>query len=150
MTDQPIGLLDTTDKDPGKWYAADDVKGGSLPPKLVLDARKKELAYLLDMHVYHPVPRQQAIQAGKRPLKLKWIDTNKGDRANPLVRSRLVCTEVRRKGMEAVFAPTPPLDSLKALLVKGASRYGRTGSDLTVQLIDVSRAHFYAHAILDV
>ena len=70
--------------------------------------------------------------------------------ANPLVRSRLVCTEVRRKGMESIFAATPPLDSLKAFIVKAASQWGRTGMELSLQLIDVSRAHFYAPAVRDV
>ena len=39
---------------------------------------------------------------------------------------------------------------LKAFIVKAASRWGRTGAQLNLQLIDVSRAHFYAQAVRDV
>ena len=117
-----LSQLDCTDPNPENWTASDDVKHCPLPPVLVKGARQKELKYLKDMEVYHAVSRKLAIAAGKRVLKLKWIDTNKGDRANPLVRSRLVCTEVRRKGIEAVFAATPPLDSLKTLCVKAAGK----------------------------
>ena len=52
--------------------------------------------------------------------------------------------------LEPVFAATPPLDSLRTLMVKAASRWGRTGKSLSVQIVDVSRAHFYADAIRDV
>ena len=66
------------------------------------------------------------------------------------IRSRLVATEVRRRGMESIFAAAPPLDSRQALCMKAASRRGGTGASLGMQLIDVSRAHFYAEAQRDV
>ena len=61
------------------------------------------------------------------PLKLKWIDTNKGDERLFNIRSRLVCTEIRRRGMEAIFSATPPLESLRALIAKAASEVPITG-----------------------
>ena len=137
--------------DEGDWVASDDVKGGSLPPERVMSARKKEFRYLHDRSVYCYASVADCVRCtGRRPLGLKWIDTNKGSIEDPDVRSRLVCTEVRRPGLEPIFAATPPLDSLRCLLVKAASRRGRTNQDLCMQLVDVSRAHFYAPSVRDV
>ena len=84
------------------------------------------------------------------PLRLKWVDTNKGGTENPNIRSRLVCTEVRRPGTEAIFAVTPPLDTMRLLITKAAERYDGQGRPWTLQLIDVSRAHFYAPSVREV
>ena len=133
---------DLADDDGSQWQAYDDVKGGELPAKLVMDARKRELKYLADRHVYEYASTAQAYQrTHKRPLRLKWIDSNKGDAAHPNVRSRLVCTEVRPKGTDAIFAATPPLESLRALMVL-LSQENPTGLDdpLCLTLSDVSRA----------
>ena len=90
----------------------------------------------------------------KKPIGLKWIDSNKGDRRAFNVRSRLVCTEMRRKGMEAIFSATPPLESLRALVARAASEdpaHAPASRDpYKMMLIDVSRAHFYADAVRDV
>ena len=68
-----------------------------------------------------------------------------------MVRSRLVCTEVRPKGKEAIFSATPPLESLRLLVAYLASEDPAKQSDpLKVVLVDVSRAHFYAPAVRDV
>ena len=45
---------------------------------------------------------------GRPPIRLKWIDTNKGDKGRPNYRSRLVCTEVRRKGTVPIFSANAP------------------------------------------
>ena len=63
---------------------------------------------------------------GKRHLKrhdaeFSWVDTNKGDDAHPLVRSRLVAMEFRRPGIEKWFAATPPIEALRVLLVIDAA-----------------------------
>ena len=100
------------------------------------------------MQVYEYYSTDKAMKLyGKRPLRLKWIDTDKGG-AN--IRSRLVCTEVRRPGTDAVFAPTPPLDAMRALIARAAERYTSDGRPLTLQLVDISRAHFYAPSVRDV
>merc|ERR1712051_754601 len=131
-----------------EWEASDDVKGGALDPVLVKAARDKELRYVHDMGIYEYWSASDALKrSGKRPLRLKWIDTDKG---GGNLRSRLVCTEVRRPGTEAIFAPAPPLDTLRILLSKAAERRGKNGQPLTVQLVDVSRAHFYAPSVREV
>ena len=104
------------------WDALDDVKGGSLPPELVHKARVCELQYLQNRQVYTYATVAEAIaKTGRPPLGLRWIDTNKASTDNPEVRSRLVCTEVRRKGVESIFRATPPLESLRALMRRLAS-----------------------------
>ena len=102
-------VVDEPEVDWSQWCACDDVKGGELPAPLVYQARKRELAYLDKMKVYQYFSIAEAIRrSGKRPLRLKWIDVNKGDGQCMNIRSRLVCTEVRPKGVEAIFAATPP------------------------------------------
>ena len=151
--DVGLGALCTrSDDDDGEGgdTASDDVKGGPLPVALVKKARETEIQYLMKREVYRVAQKEEARKAGKRVLRLKWIDTDKGDMSARNVRSRLVCTEVRRRGSDAIFAATPPLDSMKAILTKAASRTGRKGRALVLQLVDVSRAHFYAPAVRDV
>ena len=145
------------DLEEDQWIAEDDVHGGTLPAHLVLAARNKEINYLLGRKVYSYATDAEAwTVTRKKPLKLKWIDSNKGDRHAFNVRSRLVCTEIRRKGIESIFSATPPLESLRILLARAASEppvrpCGRRNSDpYKIQLIDVSRAHFYADAVRDV
>ena len=141
--------VDGEDIDEGEWVAEDDVHGGSLPPDLVMEARRKEIKYIHSRKVYSYATEDDAFRlTRKRPIKLKWIDTNKGDRQNMNIRSRLVCTEIRRKGTEAVFSATPPLESLRALIARAASEPPIASSDpYKIMLVDVSRAHFYADAV---
>jgi hypothetical protein len=135
-----------------EWVASDDVKRGALDPERVMDARAKELQYLRDHGVYEYVTVAEAkATSGKPPLRLKWIDSNKGDSEHPNYRSRLVCTEVRRKGMTPIFSATPPLEAIRVLVAKVSSEEPSTTKDpLKAMLVDVSRAHFYAPAVRDV
>ena len=55
-------------------------------------------------------------KTGKPPISVRWVETNKGDDLNPRIRSRLVAREIRLAGEEAIFAPTPPLESLRIVL----------------------------------
>ena len=50
------------------------------------------------------------------PITVRWVETNKGDDQCPNIRSRLVAREMRLPGEEAVFAPTPPLETLRMVL----------------------------------
>ena len=65
------------------------------------------------------------------------------------LRSRLVATEVRHRGVESIFCATPPLESVRALITKLTCEDPTSSSDpWKVALADVSRAHFYAPAIV--
>ena len=69
----------------------DAVKGGYLDPEEVRKARAEELDWARKSDMYDVVPRTEAFEVtGKRPVDLKWVDTNKGDPQNPVYRSRLV------------------------------------------------------------
>ena len=43
---------------------------------------------------------------GQKPITLRWVDTNKGDLLNPVVRSRL-CVREQKRGRNAVQALEP-------------------------------------------
>ena len=99
------------DGDDDEPDAVDDVHGGALPPDLVRQARAEELRYVHRRKIYGYSTRDECFRKTRRPpLKLKWIDTNKGGRARELmlIRSRLVATEIRRRGTEGHFAAAPP------------------------------------------
>ena len=75
-----------------------------------------------------------------------------GDDRSPNIRSRLVAREIRHPGCESVFAPTPPLESLRTVLSLACTRL--PGEDwkvwkgdnrMQVLLLDISRAYFNAH-----
>ena len=76
----------------------------------------------------------------RKPIKLKWVDTDKGSR----YRSRLCAKEFRQKA-HTWFAGTPPHESLRvlaALLAQGKDKPG----NVSMAVLDVSRAHFHAPA----
>ena len=91
---------------------------------------------------------------GKRPISVRWVETNKGDDESPNIRSRLVAREIRLPGQDAIFAPTPPLESLRMILslvttsFKGHARkpnYEPESEQRTqIFMIDMSRAYFNA------
>jgi len=99
------------------------------------------------------VPQDEAWErTGKPPIKVRWVDTNKGDDESPNYRSRLVAKDYRKKGEDAFFAPTPPLEALRAVLSLAAtpSLWMRnepqwTGDNrIQVSFVDISRAYFNA------
>ena len=131
----------------------DDVNGGFLPPDRVREARQIELDYLRKQEVYEKVPLEECLREtnGKGPITTRWIDTNKGDPANPNFRSRLVVREIKaRKSPEEripqnmLFSSTPPLEAMRLLCSLWATeRVSHRGRPLKIGLWDISRAHFY-------
>ena len=141
------------DEEPLKeWEAEDDVKVGPLEPHEVKAARQKEIQYLWDMKVYeYSTEAESRARTGRKPVGLKWIDTNKGSAEAPRYRSRLVCPEVRHKGVEPIFSATPPLETLRILLCVACQEdVFRVEHPFLISIADVSRAHFYADAVRDV
>ena len=39
---------------------------------------------------------------GRRPISVRWVETNKGVDAEPTIRSRLVAREIRAPGQDAI------------------------------------------------
>ena len=132
----------------------DSVTGQPLRAELVRAARKLELEYFDAKQVWEKRPRSEALaKTGKAPITVRWIDTNKGDDEQPNYRSRLVAREIRRAGEDPIFAPTPPLESLRTIVslaatdLKGMAPHVRdTLSERRTQVsfMDISRAYFCA------
>ncbi|CAK0838398.1 unnamed protein product, partial [Prorocentrum cordatum] len=98
-----------------------DVSGGWLNPVVVQEARKCEVGWLRRQEVREKRPLQERRGiAGTNPIKVLWIDANKGDDERPDYRSRIVVREKRGEGEEAPALPSallffamPPLGAVK-------------------------------------
>ena len=100
----------------------DDITGQPLDPALVREARKKELEYFESKHVWRKATLAECRRVmGRAPISVRWVDVNKGDNANPNVRSRLVARQIRGPGEESTFAPTPPLETLRTIISMAAT-----------------------------
>ncbi len=94
------------------------------------------------------------VKMGKRPIEVRWVETNKGDDEHPIIRSRLVAMEIRTAGQDAIFAPTPPLESLRMILSLASTSIPSQGwfpnwnpdseERTQVMMVDISRAYFNA------
>ena len=119
----------------------DEVSGKALNSKLVAEAKAEELDYAARYNVWDLVPVSECWkETGAGPIGSRWININKGDEQRPNYRSRLVIQEVRHSGIEAIFAATPPLESIRFLL----SLQRSTTEKLKVMFIDIRRAHWTA------
>ena len=108
-------------------------------PENKVRPRAIEMSFCRKMGVYTKIPRARAIAEGIKIVPTRWIDTNKGDDADPDYRSRLVAKEIQTKQRSDWFAATPPLEVLKTILSLAA-----TGRDNKVLMVnDVKRAYFY-------
>ena len=89
----------------------DDANWGWLDPKLVRAARAEELAAIRICEVYVKRPIKECLEVtGKKPMPIRWVDTDKGDDENPEYRSRIVAKDLKSKrdpNMPAIdsFAP---------------------------------------------
>ena len=131
----------------------DSASGQVLKGHLVGKARQEEMEYFFGMNVYAKVLENEAWgRTGKRPIGVRWVDVNKGDDDDPNYRSRLVAKDIRKRCEDAIFAPTPPLESLRAVLTLVASpqvrmnrQHSWRGDDrFQVSFVDISRAYFNA------
>ena len=99
----------------------DDVHGHQhLDKALVIKARRLEMDFFKKMGVYEKVPRHMA--KGCKIISTRWVDTNKGDKVNVDIRSRLVGREINKDSRIDLFAATPPLEMLKVLISQCAQR----------------------------
>ena len=95
----------------------DDVSGARLNKQKIREARLEEIKQLYKHKVYTKVPISHCWEeTGNAPIKVKWLDINKGDEENEGMRSRLVAMEFNREKRPDLFAPTPPLENLEILL----------------------------------
>ncbi len=107
----------------GAGQYRDAITGQPLDPDMVRAARRKELEYFNSKHVWDVRDRAEALRRqGKPPISVRWIDVNKGDDSDPNYRSRLVAREIRRAGEDPIFAPAPPLESIRTVLSLAATQ----------------------------
>ena len=132
----------------------DAASGVLLDMDRVRAARAEELEWAKKLGVWDLVPRAQARAAGKKGVRTKWIDMNKGDELSPAYRSRLVACELRAFApwlpQEELFAATPPTAALNLLLSLMVSKKSRRGSHYKLAFLDVRRAFFRAAATEEV
>ena len=116
-------------------------------------ARKLEMEYFESKQVYVRRPVQEALsKTGKRPIAVRWVDVNKGDDMDPNYRSRLVAKDFRRKGDPSIFAPIPPLEALRTILMMATTPLlwapkwvcMEGPHRMQISLVDISRAYFHA------
>ena len=123
----------------------DDVSGEPLDPVLIKRARGEEMIGFREFGVYEYVLREVAARdKGGKFIGTRWVDTNKGSREKPQVRSRLVGQEFAHgEARDDLFAATPPLVASR-LLVSGVASRGRRGADGNrILLLDVKKAFLY-------
>ena len=121
--------------------AWDDVDGRELDPEKVKQARMVEVQYYRDMGTHIEVPLAECWrETCKAPIKVRWIDHNKGDSTRENYRSRLVCRQFNTGRDMDLFAGTPPLEAMR-MVISDAT----TGPDARcLMLVDVSRAYMHA------
>jgi hypothetical protein len=126
----------------------DAITWEKLDSRLVRIARREEIEYYRQMNVYSKVSKAVCVErTGKAPIKVMWVDHNKGTNDKPEIRSRLVAKEIKTSYKPELFAATPPLEALKLLLSINASSQGEKRC---IMHNDVSRAYFHAPAVRDV
>ena len=130
----------------------DDINGKPLDSKLVQEARAEEIAGACKHGVWNKVPIAECLQRiGRAPIGTRWVDINKGDSSNLIYRSRLVGREFKgHDHRDDLFAATPPLEAIRALISLAASQRGLKGPIKKLSFIDVSKAYFHAPVKRDV
>ena len=97
------------------------------------------------MGVWIKITKSEALAKHIKIIGTWWIDVNKGDKENQLLRSRLVGQEFKDGENESLYASTPPLEALRLLISETATidihedRYEKI-----MMFDDVSRAFFEA------
>ena len=148
-TSDSIGAIPPEEDESDMMQEAwDDVNGAELDPKEVRKARKLELKYYDDLGAYIRVPVRQCIErTGKKPIQVRWIDHNKGDKDRPNIRCRLVAKQYNTGVDDGYFAATPPIEALRLVLSNTTTGRSRTK---VLMINDVSRAYMHAEAAPDI
>ena len=132
----------------GKWEelsggAWDDVRGGELPVEEVQAARREEVQFMVKRGIWDVRPVSECWNmTGSGPVSVRWVDTNKGAPGEMLVRSRLVARDFKGndKDRDDLFAETPPLEALRLILSRAATKRG-DGRYRKLLFVDIKKAH---------
>ena len=122
----------------------DDMTGKELPWQGVKETREKELTYLREHGVFEEVGERAAVaKYNVTPVDTKWVDTDKALEGEPMrLRSRIVAREFKSGDRPDLYAGTPPLEALKAIISIAASH----SPEFSLMHVDVSCAYFHAKA----
>jgi len=126
----------------------DSRTGEKLCDTLVRKARDDELRMFNEMKVKRYASQEEFWNDPfAKLIGTTWVDTNKGTKELPDVRSRLCAQEFAKDDpRDDLFAATPPLLGVKLILSLGAScRFRRFTKRLMV--LDVKRAFLYGDAV---
>lgn len=58
--------------------ACDDLTGEELGPDMVMEARRKEMTYIQDKHMWKVINREEAQRTGWKLMQTRWIHVKKG------------------------------------------------------------------------
>ena len=90
--------------------AWDDVNGKALDLKTVREGRREEVGYMKQRSIWSEVDvRECWTKTGKKPVSVKWVDTNKGTDEAPMVRCRLVARDFKVRGRRIARISSRPL-----------------------------------------
>ena len=129
----------------GMPEAWDDMNNVFLDADKVKAAREVEMSFFKKLGVYRRVPRSRVRELDGKMVSVKWLDTNKGDRATPNYRSRLVAREFNQGKDDTLYASTPPLEALRIIVSHAATvDQDRPRQRRELMVNDVRRAYFYA------
>ena len=65
---------------PQSAIVRDNLTGEVLPPRLVEEARREEITFMENWEVWEDVSTDECMaRTGKRPIRGRWVDINKGD-----------------------------------------------------------------------
>ena len=128
----------------------DDLTGRILKYEHVIRARLDEIEALKKMGVWETVPLSQCWEkSGRKPIRGRWVDINKGDDVDHNYRSRYVAQEVRQAHggahREGLFAAMPPIEALKLVISRAvtANSMGET-RNRKLLFMDISKAYLHA------
>ena len=127
-----------------------------LPREGVIAARDEEMKFMTEQLGTWVVMRRCDLPKDAKVISCRWIDHNKGDAENLVLRSRLVLQETKKvssiaDNIGATFSATPTLESLRLLLSLAMSLEPEDlGDELVLVFIDISRAHPNCDVLRDV
>ena len=116
----------------------------------MIAAQAIEAEYFKSMRVCEVVPRSDLSECDGKLIDTPWIGISKVHELNPEYRSRLVGREFNEGKDDSLYASTPPLESLRLIMIWAATIAGTKSShEHEVMINDVRRAYFYAEASRD-
>ena len=134
-------------------YAWDDVNDFELPVDKVREARREEMQHAMGKTFVVVKTSESFRVTGKPPISTKWVDTDKNHgQGDWKIRSRWVARDFKdkgEKGRENLFSATPPLELIRYLISRQATRR-KDGRERKTLYIDVKKAHLIPKCTQDV